>query len=75
VRRLDPEFISFVATETLGWFGPDRAMFGTNFPIEKIWTEMPPLVAAWRKALAHLPVVDQTAVFAGTARRVYRLPN
>jgi predicted TIM-barrel fold metal-dependent hydrolase len=75
VRRLDPELISFVATETLGWFGPDRAMFGTNFPVEKLWTGMPDLVAAWRDALAHLPSADQTAVFAGTARRVYRLPN
>jgi len=75
VRRLDPELISFVATETLDWFGPDRAMFGTNFPVEKLWTGMPQLVAAWRDALAHLPSADQTAVFAGTARRVYRLPN
>jgi predicted TIM-barrel fold metal-dependent hydrolase len=75
VRRLDPEFIVFVATETLGWFPPDRAMFGTNFPIEKIWTTMPQLVATWRDALAHLPAADQAAIFAGTARRVYRLPN
>ncbi|MPZ80378.1 MAG: amidohydrolase family protein [Actinophytocola sp.] len=75
VRRLDPELISFVATETLGWFGPDRAMFGTNFPVEKLWTGMPELVTAWRDALAHLSTSDQTAVFAGTARRVYGLPN
>jgi len=75
VRRLDAEFISFVATETLGWFGPDRAMFGTNFPVEKLWTELPPLVAAWQDALAHLPPADQAAIFAGTARRVYGLPN
>lgn len=75
VRRLDPGFISFVAGETLGWFGPDRAMFGTNFPVEKLWTTMPDLVAAWRGALAHLSTEDQTAVFAGTARRVYGLSN
>jgi predicted TIM-barrel fold metal-dependent hydrolase len=75
VRRLDPEFISFVANETLGWFGPDRAMFGTNFPVEKLWTTMPELVTAWRDALAHLSIEDQTAVFAGTARRIYRLSN
>lgn len=73
VRRLDPDFIAFVAGETLGWFGPDRAMFGTNFPVEKLWTTMPPLVAAWRAALADLPEADQAAVLAGTARRVYAL--
>jgi predicted TIM-barrel fold metal-dependent hydrolase len=75
VRRLDPDFIAFVAEETLGWFGPDRAMFGTNFPVEKLWTEMPPLVAAWRAALSHLPAADRAAVFAGTARRVYALSD
>jgi predicted TIM-barrel fold metal-dependent hydrolase len=73
VRRLDPEFISFVAGETLGWFGPDRAMFGTNFPVEKLWTGLPELVAAWRTALAHLSTSEQFAIFAGTARRVYGL--
>lgn len=71
-RRLDPEFISFVATETLGWFGPARAMFGTNFPIEKLWTDLPSLVAAWQAAV---PEPDHAAVFAGTARRVYALPE
>jgi predicted TIM-barrel fold metal-dependent hydrolase len=75
VRRLDRELIAFVAKETLGWFGPDRAMFGTNFPVEKLWTELPSLVTAWRDALAHLPPADQAAIFAGTARRVYGLSN
>ncbi|GAB3458368.1 amidohydrolase family protein [Actinophytocola sediminis] len=74
-RRLDPEFIAFVATETLGWFGADRAMFGTNFPVEKLWTTMPDLVGAWQVALAHLPAADRAAIFAGTARRVYTLPE
>jgi predicted TIM-barrel fold metal-dependent hydrolase len=47
-------------------------MFGTNFPVEKLWTDMPSLVAAWRAAV---PEPDHAAVFAGTARRVYDLPE
>jgi len=70
-RRLDPDLIAFVAAETLGWFGADRAMFGTNFPVEKLWTDLPSLVAAWWDAV---PEPDRAAVFAGTARRVYDLP-
>lgn len=72
-HSLDPELIAFVATETLGWFGPKRAMFGTNFPVEKLWTELPPLIAAWRDAVASLSAADQAEIFAGTARRVYEL--
>lgn len=75
VHRVDPDLISSVAREVLGWFGAGRAMFGTNFPVEKIWTTMPELVRAWKDALAHLPPADQHAVFAGTARRVYGLPG
>ena len=71
-RRLDPDFIQFVAAETLGWFGAARCMFGTNFPVEKLWTELPPLVDAW---LAAVPETVHDAVFAGTARRVYALPE
>ncbi|OLF12128.1 amidohydrolase [Actinophytocola xinjiangensis] len=75
VRRLDPEFIAFVATETVGWFGAERAMFGTNFPVEKLWTTMPDLVGAWRVALASLSEAERVSVFAATARRVYNLPE
>ncbi|MEV4477239.1 amidohydrolase family protein [Nonomuraea sp. NPDC049504] len=75
VHRVDPGLISLVADEVIGRFGAGRAMFGTNFPVEKLWTTMPPLVGAWKDALAHLPPGDQEAVFAGTARRVYGLES
>jgi predicted TIM-barrel fold metal-dependent hydrolase len=75
VHRVDRDLISFVATETLALFGPDRAMFGTNFPVEKLWTSMRPLVATWRAALAGLPLAAQAAIFADNARRVYGLPR
>lgn len=75
VHRVDPGLISLVTDEVIGRFGAERAMFGTNFPVEKLWTTMPPLVGAWKDALAHLPPGDQEAVFAGTARRVYGLES
>lgn len=73
VQRVEPEILSLVAGEVIDRFGVDRAMFGTNFPVEKIWTAMPPLVEAWKDALAHLPPGSQHALFAGNARRVYAL--
>jgi predicted TIM-barrel fold metal-dependent hydrolase len=50
-------------------------MFGTNFPIEKIWTPMADLLDAWRQALSGLSPDEQSRVFAETARSVYRLPT
>jgi predicted TIM-barrel fold metal-dependent hydrolase len=74
VHRVDPALISLVADTVLDLFGPRRAMFGTNFPIEKIWTPMADLVDAWRRALSGLAPEEQSWVFAETARAVYRLP-
>ena len=74
VHRLDPARIELVADRVLDLFGARRAMFGTNFPIEKLWTPMAPLVDSWRRALSVLSPDDASWVFADTARAVYRLP-
>jgi predicted TIM-barrel fold metal-dependent hydrolase len=75
VHRVDPALIALVADRVLELFGARRVMFGTNFPIEKIWTPMAALVDAWRHALSGLPAEDLSQVFADTARAVYRLPH
>jgi predicted TIM-barrel fold metal-dependent hydrolase len=71
VRRNDPNLISTIVGETLRVFGPDRCLFGSNFPIEKLWTSYAALLAAHRAAV---PPEAAEAVFNETARRVYRLP-
>jgi predicted TIM-barrel fold metal-dependent hydrolase len=73
LRRNDPAHIAAVVSDTLRLFGAKRCLFGSNFPIEKLWTSYADLVAAHRAAIAHLSPADQLAVTDGTARRVYRL--
>jgi predicted TIM-barrel fold metal-dependent hydrolase len=70
LRRNDPETIAFIAGETLSVFGAERCLFGSNFPIEKLWTTYAELIEAHRAAM---PEAAQAAVFNETARRVYRL--
>lgn len=70
LRRNDPQQIAFIIGETLGLFGAERCLFGSNFPIEKLWTTYAELIAAHRAAV---PQATQAAVFNETARRVYRL--
>lgn len=70
LRRNDPEHIRFIVTETLALFGAERCLFGSNFPIEKLWTSYSELIAAHREAV---PAEARDAVFNDTARRVYRL--
>ena len=49
-------------------------MFGSNFPVESIWTDFSSLVDAWFGVLAEYPATRCSADILGrTARRVYRL--
>jgi len=73
VHRVDDELIGLVARTCLDRFGPSRCMYGSNFPIEKLWTDYPSLVGAWQRALAEEPEPVRRDVFSETARRVYRL--
>ena len=73
IHRNDPAHIAAVTRGTVALFGAQRTMFGSNFPIEKLWTTYPELIAAHRAAAAHLPAADQRALLHDTAMRVYRL--
>jgi predicted TIM-barrel fold metal-dependent hydrolase len=73
VHRVDQSLIDLVTAACLELFGAGRCMWGSNFPVEKIWTELPPLVSAWKRALRPYPAGAREDVFANTARRVYGL--
>ena len=73
IHRNDSDFIRQIIGETLEIFGADRCMYGSNFPIEKIWTSYKDLFTAFRDATAGLPKGQQKAIFNDTAARVYRL--
>jgi len=73
IHRVDQAHIADIALPTIAMFGADRCVFGSNFPIEKLWSRYADLVGAYRGALAPLPEAEQALVFSGTARRLYRL--
>ncbi len=54
-------------------FGADRCLFGSNFPIEKLWTDYASLISAYRAAVADFTPTEQAAMLHDTAARVYRL--
>ena len=58
-------------------FGPDRCMFESNFPVDKECVSYRTLWNAFKRIAARLGLSDaeKTAIFSGTAARVYRLPS
>jgi predicted TIM-barrel fold metal-dependent hydrolase len=73
IHRNDPAHIERILHDTLAIFGAERCLFGSNFPIEKIWTGYRDLIEAFLKAAGDLSAADRRAIFHDTAARVYRL--
>ena len=62
------------AEEALALFGCERAMFGSNLPVEHLGGSVDRVVEAIERALAGRSDAEREAVWQGTATRVYRLP-
>jgi len=73
IHRLDAEHVGRVFAETIALFGAERCLWGSNFPIEKLWTGYGPLLEAHRQASGGLSEAERQAVFNDNAARVYRL--
>lgn len=73
IHRNDADQIGFVVAESLAWFGPARCLFGSNFPIEKLWTSYADLVNAHRTAIAGLLPKAQALILHDNAARIYKL--
>lgn len=73
IRRNDPQHIADIVGATVELFCADRCMWGSNFPVEKIWTDYAAIVAAIRAAVAGFDKTARAAILHDTAARVYRL--
>jgi predicted TIM-barrel fold metal-dependent hydrolase len=54
-------------------FGPGRAMFESNFPVDKLSCSYALLWNAFKRLAAGSSAAEKTALFSGTATRVYNL--
>lgn len=61
------------ADTVLDAFGPERVMFGSDWPVCTLAATYAEVVEAAHRLTAHLTPPERASVFAGTARRVYGL--
>lgn len=73
IHKNDPEFIGEMIRKTVKIFGADRCLFGSNSPIEKLWTTYGRLVKAFEAGTSKLSKTNQDAIFKTTAERVYQI--
>ncbi|MEM9145959.1 MAG: amidohydrolase family protein [Pseudomonadota bacterium] len=73
VHRVDAALITEIVATATDAFGVKRCLWGSNFPIEKLWTAFGPLLAAHTAATNNLTDAARRAIYRDTATRVYRL--
>ncbi len=73
IHANDAAHIGWLVGETVALFGAGRCLWGSNFPIEKLWTSYGALIEAHRQAAGGLSAAEHDAIFHDTAARVYRL--
>ena len=54
-------------------FGAERAMFESNFPVDKGSGGYPVFWNAFKRIASGCSAAEKTALFSGTARRFYRV--
>ena len=60
---------------TIDQFGPDRCMFESNFPVDKLSCSYTILWNQFKKLTAGFSSQERAAMFHDTAMRIYRLPQ
>ncbi len=73
-RNWDPAALRPYVREAVEWFGFERSLYGSNFPVEKLMTTIPHQIAALLEIFDDASASDLDYLFAKTARRVYCLP-
>jgi predicted TIM-barrel fold metal-dependent hydrolase len=71
-RKWTVEDNRWIVRETIAMFGPERAMFASNFPVDSLCATFDEIFTGFKRIAADLPEEAQERLFAGTAREVYR---
>jgi L-fuconolactonase len=58
---------------TIEAFGPERCMFESNFPVDRLSISYPVLWNGLKRIVSDFSDSEQDAMFSGTASRIYRL--
>ena len=59
--------------QPIEWFGPQRCMFGSNFPVDRLMATYERLWAAYRELTGDFSPAEKSLLFGGTAERIYRI--
>ena len=68
-----PESLREVVLQCIDCFGVERSMFGSDFPVGRLWTSFDAIFNNFKAIVGDLSELEQSALFYDNARRVYRV--
>jgi predicted TIM-barrel fold metal-dependent hydrolase len=68
-----PESLREVALHCIECFGVERSMFGSDFPVGRLWTSFDAIFDGFKAIVRDFTEAEQSALFHDNARRVYRI--
>lgn len=68
-----PDSIRRIVLDTIDVFTPQRCMFGSNFPVDGLYSTFGALYTAFDEITAGFTAIERSALFSGTAARIYRI--
>jgi predicted TIM-barrel fold metal-dependent hydrolase len=74
-QNWDAERVRKTALAAIDIFGVDRCMFGSNFPVEKLYVTYNNLYSTYLDIAAEFSESEQQNLLADTARRFYRISD
>ncbi len=54
-------------------FGPERTIFGTNWPVDRLFSSYPDVIDAYAEIISDFSPTEQTAMFSANAERYFRI--
>lgn len=72
-RKLDEPMMTHVTDTVLDMFGADRCFYGSNFPVERMWTPLADYTAAQKRAMAGRSDEVNAKFFHDTAKAFYQI--
>ncbi len=74
-QNWDAERVKITALSAIDTFGVDRCMFGSNFPVEKLYVSYQKLYECYLDIIDGCSAPEKHALMAGNARQFYRLED
>jgi predicted TIM-barrel fold metal-dependent hydrolase len=68
-----PESLREIALHCIDCFGVDRSMFGSDFPVGRLWTSFDAIFDGFKTIVRDFSEAEKSALFHDNARRLYRI--